>query len=117
MEDNWEHLAAAVREAMAQRYDTKTALLSNADGLTNKPLDALLAGRAVSPKTLRRVERALGWPPRTADRILRGETLVAVSSDGSVTSETHAPPAEYYRLDEAGRAAVDEIIKRLAGAG
>lgn len=104
MADDWGSLADAVRDAMERHYDTKTAFLREA-GLTNKPVDALLAGRPVSARTLRPVERALGWPPRTADRILRGDPIRPQEDDESSESTTDEEVVIRVRSDRERRLA------------
>lgn len=114
MSDDWASLAAAFSKAVASQYETQSAFL-RAAGITNKTYLALTHGQAVAPKTLRRIERALGWPTLAADKILSGDTLLATfPQPQGGTREVHGPPDEYWTLSEEDRAAVDQVIRRMA---
>src|SRR5882757_234079 len=74
-EEGWERLRRAIQEERDRRgLDTLAAFIRFA-GIAERTARNVERGEASSPGTLRKLERAFGWPPRTGDRILRGESV------------------------------------------
>ena len=70
---NWERLADYIRAECASP-DWSQGGLANAAGLSRRTINVLLSPRPKDrlPYTIARIERALGWAPGDARRILEG---------------------------------------------
>lgn len=71
---NWRRLADYVRSARVQKGLSSQALLAEAAGVSEGSVRSLESGKSYTrmPVVVPAIERALGWPPGTARRLVEG---------------------------------------------
>lgn len=85
MGKDWEALHKAIEDAAYKlALDGPTAIARHIE-IDEKTLRRIRDGNPVGSRTLRAIERAFSWPPRTADEILAG--LPQRDSIGSLAAE------------------------------
>jgi len=115
--EDWKRLASYVVSArLAAGYKDRRALAAATD-ITDRTLGTLENGRRVSPETLAAVERAVGWRPDSARRVLDGGEPVLAEDAAQATSEPRfADPRLQNIMDGPGDLELRLLLVRIAAA-
>jgi hypothetical protein len=109
---NWETLGRAVLSARDRAGYSDTRRWSELVGRSSRMLLGLERGEQVGPKTLARVEGALGWPVGWTHRILAGEADAPPPPEPTGTAS--APTDDLLRAEiRELRAAVEMLAQKL----